>query len=443
MKKIRVLTIIIFLLLTSTQLAYAKDFSDETAFSFGRDLDSFCEFRPTDDLTVPKERMTSIDINEAGQILVCYKSKIMVFDETFGPVKAYTTDWNWNKGFRPYTVWNEESGQIVWIKDLAYEIDEQGHVVRYYDGIEEEYKSTSVNCGNVIYKLENRNAVEGETYSYLVRIDAQGHREVLQKGVASNLIATWGLLLLIAIIVGHVILAEIKQRVQEKKDRKKYKSFDTREKISNPFPPVIWLFFLVFLLIILFVSAGRASAESKDTDPRINFGETQCHRTDNLTIPRERITSLSVNGEGETIVCFNSKILVFTKSFGPKEAYEVTGGGLFKTPYAAWKNAEPPANGNTVTGPDGVQYRLEKETSLPGTARYRILIRTDETGKEVILHDSGWMRMLGYLGTEEKIWIAFFLALAIWRAVAEHRQHRRMHGKPGRKKKNRQKMQEE
>lgn len=166
--------------------------------------------KKTQDLSVPGGSITSLDISDKGEILVCFTSKIMVFDECFGPIRAYEIEWR--KGDFPFAIWNKASGNIVCIRSDGYEFNEDGVIFREYDTIhEEKYRKTEAKWNGRTYELQNRSGwielstKRNKTYSTLVRIDENGLENVLYDATKwqriSQLISFFPIVFFIAVIL--------------------------------------------------------------------------------------------------------------------------------------------------------------------------------------------------------------------------------------------------
>lgn len=142
------------------------------------------------DMTVPNERISSIDVNKRGELLVCFKSKIIIFDDDYKPVKAF--DIWYGRGERPSVVWNDKTGRVVYVRSNGYEINDEGDVVYYYEDIDEgHYNKTEAKWDGVQYKLDNRLPLLNFslTYSTLTRTDKNGNETVLHNALLSQFLA--------------------------------------------------------------------------------------------------------------------------------------------------------------------------------------------------------------------------------------------------------------
>lgn len=138
----------------------------------------------TNDLSISDNPIASIDINHQGELLVCFTDKIIVFNESFEAVRAYKIDWG--KGQVPFAVWNQESGNIIYMRGDGYEFNTEGIIFCGYDVANKmEYKKSKVKWDGKTYELQSRvflpniTSKESRTYSTLVAIDEQGQEKVL------------------------------------------------------------------------------------------------------------------------------------------------------------------------------------------------------------------------------------------------------------------------
>ena len=170
------------------------------------------------DLEIPKERISSIDVNENGELLVTFRSKIMVFDNEYNPIKAY--DIWFAGGDAPANVWNDKTGRIVYVRGDGYEINDEGDVVYFYGNVEEEdYFYTKAEWNGVKYRLENRIPLGNPTgsYSTLIMTDGTGEETVLHNAIFSQLLIDLAVWLTIIILV----IAGIKTLIWRLKEDKK------------------------------------------------------------------------------------------------------------------------------------------------------------------------------------------------------------------------------
>lgn len=211
-KKIMVVLMIIFVLYPSNSFAKEIYEEEKTYVNQEEDTASGDIITPTNQLSIPKQPISSIDISLQGEILICYGNKIMVFNDDYVPMEAF--DVEWNRGFYPSAVWNQESGRIVYIRTGGYEIGDDGKIVVRYKEIEEtDYRPKHAEIEGTIYKLENRVPLPNftNTYSTLISIDSDGNEEVLHNAIWAQFYLQSLNIVLIAICISILIYLIVRE----------------------------------------------------------------------------------------------------------------------------------------------------------------------------------------------------------------------------------------
>lgn len=223
MMKTKAIVLFIIIFVCYPFHAFAEEIYEETKTYVNHEEDTAHgdTITSTDQLSIPKEMISSIDINTHGEILICYENKIIVFNNEYVPIKAF--DIKWSRGTFPSAVWNLESGRIVYIRDGGYEIDNNGKIVIRYEEIEDtDYRPKYAEAEGVIYKLENRVPLPNftNTYSTVVSIDSEGNKTVLHNAIWSQfyLQFSWVVLIIGFIGIGINVIVREYRKSKMKKD---------------------------------------------------------------------------------------------------------------------------------------------------------------------------------------------------------------------------------
>lgn len=192
--KMKYIVFLIFvMLLLFPQYSSAKEIYEEEGISITGSsvIEGGDDIFVAKDMTVPNERISSIDVNKRGELLVCFRSKIIIFDNQFKPVKAF--DIWWGRGSRPSVVWNDKTDRIVYMRGISgYELDDQGNVIYYYADIgERKFEQTEIEWNGTKYELENRMPLRNpsHTYSTLIMTDENEKETVLHNALLSQFLA--------------------------------------------------------------------------------------------------------------------------------------------------------------------------------------------------------------------------------------------------------------
>lgn len=180
---------------------------------------------PTADLSIPDSVMLSLDINDKGELLVCFAEKIIVFDENFKPIKAYMIysfayGIYFEKGGRPFAIWNEDSNNIVYMSGNGYELNEKGLVIREYRDAEYSIdKKVKSKWNRKIYELQNRTHLpqikskNNKTYSTLIMTDEKGTEVILCDSLRKQYLGQiWEYLWIIPVVAGLVAIITSKRK---------------------------------------------------------------------------------------------------------------------------------------------------------------------------------------------------------------------------------------
>ena len=217
-------TVIIILVIITLcpQLSYAKEIYEEERIYVYEDTDLITL---TEDLSIPNREISSVDVNEYGELLICYSNKMMVFNSEYIPIKAF--DIKVGRGSPPTAVWNQETGRIVYIRGDGYEINDGGKIVAVYEEIDAvDYRPKSAEKDGVIYKLENRVPLPNfiSTYSTLVSLDSDGNEKVLHNAIWSQFLEQFSAIVMIVVfIIGITYLIIQEYRKSKMKKSKPYK----------------------------------------------------------------------------------------------------------------------------------------------------------------------------------------------------------------------------
>lgn len=176
------------------------------------------------DLSVPNSSILSIDINKNGDLLVCFTDRIIVFDEKFIPVKAYLINkysTYFERGTRPFAMWNQKSGNIVYMQGDGYEFNDKGLVVRKFEDVvyKMHNKITRVKWSGKVYELQNHTYLpqikskKNKTYSTLVLVDENGKETILCESLRSQYLGQlWEYLWFIPVVIGLCVIIKEQRR---------------------------------------------------------------------------------------------------------------------------------------------------------------------------------------------------------------------------------------
>ena len=209
-KKVVVILIITFIFFPPS--SFSKEIHEEEGKNTYKDTDLITF---TDDLSIPKLAISSIDVNEHGEILICYGNKMIVFNSDYIPIKAF--DVKTGRGSYPTAVWNQKTERIVYIRGGGYEINNDGKILTLYEEINSnDYRPTYAESDSVTYKLENRVPLPNftNTYSTLISIDSDGNEKVLHNAIWSQVMEQFvaiGIVVGCTIILTYLVVQEYKK----------------------------------------------------------------------------------------------------------------------------------------------------------------------------------------------------------------------------------------
>lgn len=171
--------------------------------------------------------------------------------------------------------------------------------------------------------------------------------------------------------------------------------------------------------------------------------------TGDLSVPNRVISSVDMNADGEILVCYDNKIIVFNNEYVPIKAFDI---GSSRGPYpsAVWNREtgrivfirgggyEIDDDGKIVAQYEGIEdtdyrpkraegggvtYKLENRIPLNFMDTYSTLVSVDSGGNKTVLHNAIWAQFYLQLN-----WIAYFIVfigIGIHVIVREHKKKKR------------------
>lgn len=211
---------------------------------------------------------------------------------------------------------------------------------------------------------------------------------------------------------------------------------------------VVVAFIIICICCPFHSFAGGIHEEEKvyvDREDETAHGDT-ITPTGDLSVPNRVISSVDINADGEILVCYDNKIIVFNNEYAPIKAFDVRWGRV-AYPSAVWNQEtgrivyvrcggyEIDDDGKIVAQYEGIEdtdyrpkraegggvaYKLEDRVPLPNlTDTYSTLVSVDSGGNKTVLHNAIWAQF--YLQFNWVLEIIVLIGIGIHLIVREHK----------------------